>query len=248
MFGAEHSQYDIDRAVEMATNWWEKAYKQEIIPDYITAIFECWKIDCGEARKGNSWFGELVGAKSVLVTDEEERWNLIENAKPWECMPHWSRKNPIDLLIHIWAKEYHKFDGALFYDALAWLIIDCAKQNNPTWRIPIVSASLRLADFHFSVAESRSKYIREEYVKQWPKIESYHKQTKGFVEELERKKENALQRGSEVRSCATELLENKKNPRSIVGIIASKTKYEKRTIRRDLEDHPSGHWKPKIKK
>lgn len=251
MFGAEHSQYDIERAVKMANNWWEKSYKKEILPEYITAVFELWKMDCGEARKGSNGgggFSELLGMTTELVTDDEERWELIKEKNPWECLPLWYKKTPLDLLIYIWAQEYKHFDGTLFYDALSWLIIDCAKRNKPFWNMSIVSASLRLADFHCSVAESRSKYIREEYVKQWPKIESYHKQSKGLVEELERKKENALLRGEEIRAYATELLGSGKNHRSIISIIAKQKGYEKRTIRRDLEDHPSGHWKPKIKK
>lgn len=255
MFGAEHSQYDIERAVKIANNWWEKSYKKEIIPEYITAVFELWKIECGEVRevrKGSNALSELLGIGAVLVTDNEERWNLIQNREPWECLPNWYRKTPIDLLIHIWATEYPKFNRDYFYDALAWLIIDCAKKHGTkieriNWGISLISASLRLADYHSSVAELVNKSMKEQYVKYAPKIKSYHKQSKGIVEELERKKENALQRGVEIRAYATELLENKKNPRSIVGIIENKKKYGKRTIRRDLKDHPSGHWKPKIK-
>jgi len=248
----DFSEYDENTAVSIAQTLWKRvdSEKQKLIKKYIKSTLMLWKNKHGLPHAKNYEDGKNdealpkpgLGLSGYhLRVTEEKRYEIIKNKKPWECAPDWVNSNPIDLWFHIRVNDYYKINHSVFAGGLAWLIIDCQKNKNPAFRPAMIKNALWLANINFNglaeLAQEGFNY-KKGFLKRCKALNVYNTER----EELSNAKDE------DIRKQASYYLSSGGNKGSIVGKIAGSNKTKQREVRRALEVHESGLWKPKKKK
>lgn len=164
--------------------------------------------------------------------------------KPWDY-DDYRANSPIKLLNHLWSIGYFR-EPYLIYSLKAFAILISIKENNPAWREQILQESFLLKSFEIEIYKTGNQNFKEAKSRQCKGL-NRHKTSQSFMA-------NALK--DAIHTRATELLELGK-PKSNIASLITKTGIQNiegtknldvRQIRRYLEDHKSGLWKPKKQK
>jgi hypothetical protein len=257
-----YSKIDLDRALRIAQRRWEivEEATRERLPHAIKSLFESWKIEHGQKLPSGGMLGAIFNPE--LAVSEKDRIEHVNSHEAWECLPFWVSHNPIDLIIHIWASDYCKSfrnempikSYKMLIDSLAWLVTQHHETKNPNWHIAMIKASLRLAD-------EEAEAVKRKYLEDYPHIVRSKRANHNIIMENNRDLERIKIIKSEIHNAATGYMERNIDKSKIVSLIhkhySQKTENKKtneirtmskRQIRRYLEDHPSGLFKPQKRK
>jgi vacuolar-type H+-ATPase subunit H len=168
-----------------------------------------------------------------------------DKGEPWEYVPPWVPANPIGLFKHIWATDDSKIAGHQFLSILAYLIIFCMKNPEQEWLPSVISVGLQLASLEVDIQTS----IGEELFLKAKGKARYAKNLRQFSDSMRNlNAEKIAARKAEIHSEASHYIGRGKPKAQVISLIARNNKMNERTVRRDLQDHPTGLWKPRPKK
>lgn len=243
-------KHEKDKAVKIAEKrlkYLSKSQRKEL-EELLFCYFELWKIEYGippHVNAGTSLFSQLLGVNHIDDFEEEERFNIIKDLQAWETSPYY--QSPISLIRHIYSSNFNEPSGDNYLGLIAVSLLVSDEQKNKKFWPEMINTGLLLAELEITTLDRFSKNL-------WKKLSESSKKktqrTRGLIEQNEVSKIIAEDRSNSVHSIADRYLSEGRKKSEVVGLIKNYGGFNvsERQIRRYLETHSSGHWKPKKKK